>query len=85
MSACNPITKIRPFWDFYTLHSSVQRKEKTQIHKDCPSKSAMTPGRKPQTTPLLISLARGSGALNFITSTTATIYATSLLCAEAEL
>lgn len=76
MSACNPITKIRPCWDFYILHSNIQmqRKENTRIHSFCPSKSGMTPvRRKPQIKRLLISLVRGSGALNFfITSITAT-------------
>lgn len=81
MSACNPITKITPCWDFYILHSNIHRKENTQIHSFCPTKSGMTPvRRKPQTKPLLISLVRGSGGLNFfITSITVTIYATLLL------
>lgn len=81
MSVCNPITKITPCWEFYILHSNVQRKDNTQIHSFCPSKSGMTPvRRKPQTKSLLISLVRGSGALNFlITSIIVTIYATLLL------
>lgn len=84
MSACNSITKTKPFWDFYTLHSNVQRKENTQIHSCCPLKSGRTPvRRKPQIKPLLISLVRGSRALNyFIPSMTVTISATLLLSVE---
>lgn len=64
------------------LHSPLKcTEEGKHTHSFCTSKTAMTPVRKkPQTKPLLISLARGSGALNFfITSITVTIYATLLL------